>query len=313
MFTCFFWDFSTRHPGYHRLPEEYPPRNHPGMPPQSASKLRSRRDHRKAHMMMTSPVMSGQGAQRQRPWYEHVGPSPGPFRLEVRVGDVFSSDIVFLSQSHAWLLSCFQLGETQPGKTRKGFDDINSVLRGGSGAPENPQRPSPQHGPYDSRRPRASPTGPPDMRTPIKLGGTGPASRTPAYHPSSANKQTPMGSMTPRYTPLSKGRMAATPGKTPSRGGMTPMSEQIRRNPCNCKKSKCLKLYCECFASELYCDACNCSECHNTKGFVSVLQSRLVFSLFQLSHLNGLLFCDCAGTRATKGNEGHAREECKRV
>ncbi|GMG99066.1 hypothetical protein Nepgr_000906 [Nepenthes gracilis] len=32
---------------------------------------------------------------------------------------------------------------------------------------------------------------------------------------------------------------------------------------CNCKNSKCLKLYCECFASGIYCDGCNCTNCHN--------------------------------------------------
>ena len=37
-----------------------------------------------------------------------------------------------------------------------------------------------------------------------------------------------------------------------------------RRVPCNCKKSRCLKLYCECFANNSYCDGCNCSSCLNT-------------------------------------------------
>ena len=32
---------------------------------------------------------------------------------------------------------------------------------------------------------------------------------------------------------------------------------------CNCKKSKCLKLYCECFTALEYCDGCNCNECRN--------------------------------------------------
>merc|ERR1711959_398830 len=40
-----------------------------------------------------------------------------------------------------------------------------------------------------------------------------------------------------------------------------------RRTPCNCKKSKCLKLYCECFAAELYCEGCNCNNCSNTKDY----------------------------------------------
>ncbi|XP_057861423.2 protein tesmin/TSO1-like CXC 5 isoform X1 [Cryptomeria japonica] len=32
---------------------------------------------------------------------------------------------------------------------------------------------------------------------------------------------------------------------------------------CNCKNSRCLKLYCECFASGTYCDGCNCVNCCN--------------------------------------------------
>jgi hypothetical protein len=34
--------------------------------------------------------------------------------------------------------------------------------------------------------------------------------------------------------------------------------------PCKCKKSKCLKLYCECFAAEKYCFDCKCTNCQNT-------------------------------------------------
>ncbi|CAL8466577.1 g6113 [Coccomyxa elongata] len=32
---------------------------------------------------------------------------------------------------------------------------------------------------------------------------------------------------------------------------------------CNCKKSCCLKFYCECFASGRYCDGCKCVNCCN--------------------------------------------------
>ena len=32
---------------------------------------------------------------------------------------------------------------------------------------------------------------------------------------------------------------------------------------CNCKKSHCLKLYCECFATKSYCQGCNCVSCLN--------------------------------------------------
>ncbi|KAF9616478.1 hypothetical protein IFM89_029775 [Coptis chinensis] len=36
-----------------------------------------------------------------------------------------------------------------------------------------------------------------------------------------------------------------------------------KKKQCNCKHSRCLKLYCECFASGIYCDGCNCVNCCN--------------------------------------------------
>ena len=41
---------------------------------------------------------------------------------------------------------------------------------------------------------------------------------------------------------------------------------KCKRNCCNCTKSKCLKLYCECFAKGMYCDGCKCVNCFNMKG-----------------------------------------------
>ena len=35
------------------------------------------------------------------------------------------------------------------------------------------------------------------------------------------------------------------------------------RKPCTCAKSKCLKLYCECFANSEFCNGCNCKDCFN--------------------------------------------------
>ncbi|XP_019092626.1 PREDICTED: protein tesmin/TSO1-like CXC 8 [Camelina sativa] len=32
---------------------------------------------------------------------------------------------------------------------------------------------------------------------------------------------------------------------------------------CRCKQSKCLKLYCDCFASGVVCTDCDCADCHN--------------------------------------------------
>ncbi len=44
--------------------------------------------------------------------------------------------------------------------------------------------------------------------------------------------------------------------------------EELRnkKNFCNCKKSKCLKLYCKCFANGEYCVNCNCTDCSNVLG-----------------------------------------------
>lgn len=36
-----------------------------------------------------------------------------------------------------------------------------------------------------------------------------------------------------------------------------------QRKPCNCTKSQCLKLYCDCFANGEFCSSCNCISCHN--------------------------------------------------
>ncbi|XP_076459625.1 uncharacterized protein LOC143292867 [Babylonia areolata] len=35
------------------------------------------------------------------------------------------------------------------------------------------------------------------------------------------------------------------------------------RKPCNCTKSQCLKLYCDCFANGEFCHNCNCNNCAN--------------------------------------------------
>lgn len=42
-------------------------------------------------------------------------------------------------------------------------------------------------------------------------------------------------------------------------------SRQGRPKRCNCKNSKCLKLYCDCFSAGQFCNGCNCVNCHNTE------------------------------------------------
>lgn len=75
------------------------------------------------------------------------------------------------------------------------------------------------------------------------------------------NATTPNNTTTPSSTNSS---MCETPSSVnmsinSSNGGLNDLPIK-----CNCKKSKCLKLYCECFSALEYCDGCNCINCLNT-------------------------------------------------
>ncbi|XP_054166368.1 protein lin-54 homolog isoform X2 [Oppia nitens] len=48
-----------------------------------------------------------------------------------------------------------------------------------------------------------------------------------------------------------------------SNGSTKPAEDPNQRKPCNCTKSQCLKLYCDCFANGEFCSSCNCISCHN--------------------------------------------------
>ncbi|XP_077593798.1 protein lin-54 homolog [Stigmatopora nigra] len=45
--------------------------------------------------------------------------------------------------------------------------------------------------------------------------------------------------------------------------GMSAEATTRPRKPCNCTKSQCLKLYCDCFANGEFCNNCNCNNCFN--------------------------------------------------
>lgn len=46
-------------------------------------------------------------------------------------------------------------------------------------------------------------------------------------------------------------------------GRTTESGDSRPRKPCNCTKSQCLKLYCDCFANGEFCNNCNCNNCFN--------------------------------------------------
>eukprot|EP00656_Telonema_subtile_P048211 TRINITY_DN567_c0_g1_i2.p1 TRINITY_DN567_c0_g1~~TRINITY_DN567_c0_g1_i2.p1 ORF type:complete len:297 (-),score=25.62 TRINITY_DN567_c0_g1_i2:55-945(-) len=52
----------------------------------------------------------------------------------------------------------------------------------------------------------------------------------------------------------------------PSDIAPAPLKQPVTEKSCRCRKSKCLKLYCECFASSQLCSlVCKCMACENTK------------------------------------------------
>lgn len=54
-----------------------------------------------------------------------------------------------------------------------------------------------------------------------------------------------------------------TQARLPVNGVSTAESTSRPRKPCNCTKSQCLKLYCDCFANGEFCNNCNCNNCFN--------------------------------------------------
>ncbi|KAK6927380.1 CRC domain [Dillenia turbinata] len=58
-------------------------------------------------------------------------------------------------------------------------------------------------------------------------------------------------------------RTPSSPDPRPQNGYELQNRASKKQKQCNCKYSKCLKLYCECFASGIYCDGCNCVNCVN--------------------------------------------------
>jgi hypothetical protein len=192
--------------------------------------------------------------------------APGHFRLEIGGGN--SS----LSKTLQGINSIMQHPRQAPRD--------NAHLEGGGAAyrrtPTNhPAPPPPYH--HSSQLPHQG-----EKATPIKSFHSRqlPPGHHPYPHQLSGNK--PMypqlsmksgysdgrGPPKPQYMghPIGDGTPSSSHGGVPPPGGKENRNKKapVKRSLCNCKKSRCLKLYCECFAAELFCQGCNCTDCHNT-------------------------------------------------
>jgi hypothetical protein len=188
------------------------------------------------HVLPSSPLTGSASKHQQWDGDQTPGASPAstaPYRLKIGSGGSRNS---------------------------KGLQDINNVLRG-SGSSLAPRRSPPSSFPTPNSigsSGRSSSTGyVGDMRTPVKMSTPSGSGDTPSFPGS--------GSSHPNARFPLQGLVTSTPISSRKSIG-----KENRRNPCNCKKSKCLKLYCECFAAELFCEGCNCLDCSNTSEYVSL-------------------------------------------
>lgn len=79
--------------------------------------------------------------------------------------------------------------------------------------------------------------------------------------------------------------MKSKPKASKKDGSVSPQDN----TQCKCKKSQCLKLYCDCFASAKYCHpSCKCVDCMNTKDSESFRQD----AIKQISERKPALFSE---------------------
>ncbi|XP_059085160.1 protein lin-54 homolog [Tigriopus californicus] len=81
------------------------------------------------------------------------------------------------------------------------------------------------------------------------------------------------------------------------------------RKPCNCTKSQCLKLYCDCFANGEFCNNCNCVNCFNNLDHEEDRQK----AIKQCLDRNPTAFKPKIGRLANDGERRHNKGcNCKR-
>ena len=165
------------------------------------------------------------------------------------------------------------------GSSGKGLEGINKMMRAQTApSPSSRHLPPHQHGryPYHPHYPHSHSRSAPRMPPPTKYQASSrpTPSKSPILpsHPgvgrypfgSHEKKSLPPTAKTASRLYSSQGKPAtAKPAARPPEKENEKQEVVQRRSPCNCKKSRCLKLYCECFSAEIFCEGCNCTDCYN--------------------------------------------------
>ncbi|XP_045799475.1 protein tesmin/TSO1-like CXC 5 [Trifolium pratense] len=94
-------------------------------------------------------------------------------------------------------------------------------------------------------------------------------SQSPPVMPRLQSPESQLVSPVRRIQKLPVKRLQALKHESPSPRSQSQNNAGLKDNTpkkqkhCNCRNSRCLKLYCECFAAGIYCDGCKCINCHN--------------------------------------------------
>ena len=69
--------------------------------------------------------------------------------------------------------------------------------------------------------------------------------------------------------------------KKVTENSQTPTTTYAKTVSCNCKKSRCLKLYCDCFRISKFCDGCNCIDCANNLEHSEGERAKVINSILE--------------------------------
>lgn len=149
-------------------------------------------------------------------------------------------------------------------ETLRGIEGINSVLRG-----------SPVSAPQKTPRERQEARIPP-MR--IDYSAASGSTTTIAYA-ATPTQQGRRHNMPQQPYPSSMTTPAAASAQRGGAGKENSNNDSQTPLICTCKNSKCLKLYCVCFAAEKYCSGCKCNNCQNIPSYEDIRNKAITDTL----------------------------------